>query len=133
MTDGQPVFWTKVDLPCKVVCERTAVNGLAASLPVDTVELFGTAVDIDNGSLSLNVGSLHGEWVWAVGQRVRLELELPVRVDVAKPKAMIVRAKVARVHDMPDGTTRVEFKFRKPRFRDRNELYPVAVAAGLVM
>ncbi len=133
----EPVFWTKVNLPCKVICERITPQASQANAEagsnVEVVEFLGTAMDMDPGSLSLNVGKVHGDWVWEVGQQVRLEMELPVHVDVAKPKAMIVRARIARIQEMPDGTTQLEFRFRKPSFRDRRELYPVALAANWMM
>ena len=81
-------------------------------------------MNIDPGSLMLDLGELHGPWRPEVGEQVRLELYLPVHLETAKAKCLIVRARVTGVTGGPDGTTRLELKFRKPSFRDRIERLP---------
>lgn len=121
MRIDEQAFSAQVELPCKVFCGPDA-----------KVEFSGTAVNIDPGSLMLDLGMLHGPWRPSVGDQVRLELHLPVHQETANAKSMIVRARVTGVTGRPDGTTRMELKFRKPSFKDRIErLTPQAqVATG---
>ena len=106
--DGQDIS-AKVELPCKIFCG-----------PDSMLEFSGTAVNIDTGSLLLQLGT-HDPWHPVVGERVRLELSLPVNFESAKAKSLSVRARVANVTDMPDGSWRLELHFRKPSFKDRGE------------
>ena len=113
MRMDEQAFSARVELPCKVFCG-----------PDTRVEFSGTAVSIYPGSLMLDLGALHGPWRPEVGEHVRLELHLPVHLETAKAKCLIVRARVTGVSGGPGGTTRLELKFRKPSFRDRIERLP---------
>ena len=84
------------------------------------LELSGTAVSIDTDSMVLTLGHEHQPGP-ELGERVRLELLLPVNSVKAKPKCLTVRARVVRVTEMPDGTRQIGFSFRKPSFRDLPE------------
>jgi hypothetical protein len=106
----EQVFSAKVDLPCRVFCGPNA-----------TLELAGTATNIETGRLSLDIGVLDPPWQAVVGEFVRLELSLPVEQEPAKEKYLSVRARVATVETMEDGSQRLEVLFRRPIFRDRAE------------
>jgi hypothetical protein len=45
-----------------------------------------------------------------------------VNLELAKAKSLSVRARVANVTDMPDGSQRLELRFRKPSFKDSGKL-----------
>lgn len=107
----EQVFSAKVDLPCKIFCG-----------PGSTLELAGTATNIETGRLYLDVGALYAPWQPVVGDFVRLELSLPMDYEAAKAKYLSVRARVASVEPMADGSQRLEVLFRRPVFRDRAEV-----------
>jgi len=121
MKIGEQAFSANVELPCKVFCGPDAA-----------IEFSGTAVSIDPGNLLLDLGAVHGTKCPDTGEQVRLELYLPVHSESAKAKSLIVRARVTAVKGMPDGSTRLELKFRKPAFRDRGDRISQAaqVASG---
>ncbi len=133
MRTDDSVFSAKVELPCRIFCGPDAM-----------LEFFGTAVNIDTGSLSLELNAAsagagtpagfgpglgHAKgtgarlemWIPAVGERVRLELNLPVSNQSAGARYLSFRAKIAGVTELPDGSKRLELTFRKPSFRDRVE------------
>jgi hypothetical protein len=114
-------FSAKVELPCKIFCG-----------PDSMLEFSGVAVNIDPGSVLLQLGADNGPWQPVVGEKVRLELSLPVNLELAKAKSLSVRARVANVTDMPDGSQRLELRFRKPSFKDsgKNGLAQPAKARG---
>jgi len=114
-------FSAKVELPCKIFCG-----------PDSMMEFAGVAVNIDPGSVLLQLGTHNGPWQPVVGEKVRLELSLPVNLELAKAKSLSVRARVANVTDMPDGSQRLELRFRKPSFKDsgKNGLERPAKARG---
>ena len=116
--DGQD-FSAKVELPCKIFCG-----------PDSMLEFNGVAVNIDTGSLLLQIQARNGPWHPVVGERVRLELSLPVNLELAKAKSLSVRARVANVMDMPDGSQRLELHFRKPSFKDSAKIASPAKSAG---
>jgi hypothetical protein len=94
-------FSAKVELPCKIFCG-----------PDSMMEFAGVAVNIDPGSVLLQLGAHNGPWQPVVGEKVRLEL--------------------SNVTDMPDGSQRLELRFRKPSFKDsgKNGLAQPAKARG---
>lgn len=103
------VFSAKVDLPCKIFCG-----------PDSALELSGTATSIETGRLQLDVGTLlENVWHPVVGDSVKLELSLPMDREPANTKYLSLRARVAAVEPMPDGSHRLELLFRRPVFRDR--------------
>ena len=112
-------FSAKVELPCKIFCG-----------PDSMLEFSGVAVNINTGSLLLQLGTHNGPWQPVVGEKVRLELSLPVNLELAKAKSLNVRARVANVMDMPDGSQRLELRFRKPSFKDSGKIEEPIKAAG---
>ena len=112
-------FSAKVELPCKIFCG-----------PDSMLEFSGVAVNINTGSLLLQLEMHNGPWQPVVGERVRLELSLPVNFELAKAKSLNVRARVANVMDMPDGSQRLELRFRKPSFKDSGKIEEPIKAAG---
>jgi hypothetical protein len=82
------------------------------------VELSGLTVRIDTGSLVLDLQGLASTYP-EVGERVRLELLLPVNLAQAKAKCLTVRARVTQVKELPDGSRQIGFSFRKAIFKDR--------------
>jgi hypothetical protein len=101
-------FSAEVELPCKIFCG-----------PDSLLEVAGTALNIGPASVRLRLDSLNGSWQPLVGESIRLELLLPVKSDRAKAKYLSVRARVADVTEMPDGTRRLELRFRKPVIKER--------------
>jgi len=112
-------FSAKVELPCKIFCG-----------PDSMLEFTGVAVNINTGSLLLQIEAHNGPWHPVVGEKVRLELSLPVNFELAKAKSLSFRARVANVTDMQDGTQRLELHFRKPSFKDHGTINPPAKIAG---
>jgi hypothetical protein len=112
-------FSAKVELPCKIFCG-----------PDSMLEFSGVAVNINTGSLLLQLEMHNGPWQPVVGEKVRLELSLPVNFELAKAKSLNVRARVANVMDMPDGSQRLELRFRKPSFKDSGKMEEPSKAAG---
>jgi hypothetical protein len=97
-------FEARVRLPYKLMCD----GGL---------ELSGMAVSIDTGSavLALPEGPLAHP---LRGQAVRLELQLPAGRASVPGRCLAVRARVAQVIEMRDGTRRVTVQFRKAAFKE---------------
>src|SRR5436190_18954330 len=103
-------FSAQVQLPCRVFCG-----------PDSTLELSGTAVSIDTGSvvlampvfMSTNENVAHPQ----LGDKVRLELSLPVAAPNVEPSAgakyLAVQARVAAVTELLDGSRHIKFTFRK--------------------
>lgn len=102
-------FSTDVELPCKVVWA-----------PEARVEVSGTAVSIDSGSMALRLPG-DGLPCPATGARVELEVLLPVNFEKAGAKCLRVRAEVVSVTEASDGSRQVELSFRKAAFKDRAE------------
>ena len=111
------VFAAQVELPCKIFCG-----------PDSLLEVSGTTVEIGPAKMRLHVGELLGSWQPVVGDQLRLELLMPVNREQAKAKCLSVRATVADVAELPDGTRWLELRFRKPIFKDRVD--ESAAAAG---
>ena len=110
-------FSAQVQLPCRVFCG-----------PDSVLELSGMAVSIDTGSLVLAMPPRNGSHPQQdpptqpqVGDKVRLELSLPVTEQSAGAKYLALQARVAVVTDMHDGSRQIKFTFRKVSFKDRVE------------
>jgi hypothetical protein len=112
-------FSAKVELPCKIFCG-----------PDSMLEFTGVAVSINTGSVQLQIQAHNGPWQPVVGEKVRLELSLPVNFELAKAKSLNVRARVANVTEMPDGGQQLELRFRKPSFKDSGKVESPAKIAG---
>lgn len=102
------MFSANVELPCRVFCGPDAM-----------LEFSGTAVRIDTSSLVLSLGQGQGRGCPDMGERVKLELLLPVHSMSAKAKCLTVRARVTRVEEMPDGSRQIGVSFRRASFKDR--------------
>jgi hypothetical protein len=103
-------FSARVQLPCRVFCG-----------PDSDVELSGVAVSIDTGSLVLAMPAVNGHHAPQPGDAARLELSLPVSERNAGAKYLALRARVADVTELQDGSRQVTFTFRKASFKDRVE------------
>jgi hypothetical protein len=83
------------------------------------------AVSIDTGSLVLTMPARNGDGnrhdLPQLGDKVRLELSLPVTERSAGAKYLALRARVAVVTEMHDGSRQIKFTFRKVSFKDRLE------------
>jgi hypothetical protein len=99
-------FSTDVELPCKVFW---------GSEP--RLETSGTAVTIDSGSLALRLLG-NGNPYPNVGERVELEVLLPVNFKKARAKCLTFRAEVVQVTEPGDGSRQLEVNFRKATFKD---------------
>jgi hypothetical protein len=108
MRTHEQAFSAEVELPCKIFCG-----------PDSMLEFSGTAVNISPASVRLQLDAVPGPWQPTVGEQLRLELLLPVKMEQAKAKYLSVRATVEDVAELPDGTRRLELRFRKPAFKDR--------------
>ena len=111
-------FSARVQLPCRVFCG-----------PDSILELSGMAVSIDTRSLvlampapasspDLSASSPKVNDHPQLGDSVRLELSLPTERQ-ARAKYLALRARVALVTEMLDGTRQIKFTFRKVSFKDR--------------
>jgi hypothetical protein len=104
-------FSARVQLPCRVFCG-----------PDSALELSGVAVSIDTGSLVLAMPAVQtNQPKPQPGERVRLELSLPVAERNAGAKCLELRARVAEVTELHDGSCQITFTFRKASFKDRVE------------
>ena len=107
-------FSARVQLPCRVFCG-----------PDSILELSGMAVSIDTRSLVLAMPAASGgsdsHQQPELGDSVRLELSLPVTERQARARCLALRARVALVTEMLDGTRHIKFTFRKVSFKDRVE------------
>jgi|SRR5581483_468476 len=115
MNSPARAFSAHVELPCRVFCG-----------PESVFELSGTAVSIDTRSLVLEMpappaGVRHLSAQPQIGDKVRLELSLPVTERSARAKCLALRARVALVTEMLDGSRQIKFTFRKVSFKDRVE------------
>ncbi len=113
----EQVFSASVELPCRLFCG-----------PDGNREYSGVALNIETGRLLLNLGELYGSWMPVVGEEVRLELSLPVQMEEAGANYLSLRAKVSGADARPDGSLRLELKFRKPSFKQRRAAQVPAVA-----
>ena len=105
-------FSARVQLPCRVFCG-----------PDSILELSGMAVSIDTRSLVLAIPAhSHSDPPNQpqLGDSVRLELSLPTERNV-RARYLALRARVALVTEMLDGTRQIKFTFRKVSFKDRVE------------
>ena len=109
-------FSAQVQLPCRVFCG-----------PDSVLELSGIAVSIDTSSLVLAMPARQITQQDQpcnqpqIGDKVRLELSLPVTERSARAKYLALRARVAVVTEMLDGSRHIKFTFRKVSFKDRVE------------
>src|ERR1700687_4585413 len=105
-------FSAHVQLPCRVFCG-----------PDSILELSGIAVSIDTSSLVLDMPARngHSDDQPQLGDKVRLELSLPVTERHARAKYLALRARVAGVTEMLDGSRQIKLTFRKVSFKDRVE------------
>ena len=104
-------FSARVQLPCRVFCG-----------PDSILELSGVAVSIDTGSLVLALPARDGsQSMPQPGDKVRLELSLPVTESNAGAKCLEVRARVAGIAEQIDGSHQVTFTFRKASFKNLAE------------
>lgn len=101
-------FSARVQLPCRVFCG-----------PDSILELSGVAVSIDTGTLVLALPARDGsQSMPQPGDKVRLELSLPVTESTAGAKCLELRARVSNIMEQHDGSHRVTFTFRKASFKD---------------
>ena len=101
-------FSARVQLPCRVFCG-----------PESILELSGVAVSIDTGSLVLSMPAGNADQQTPQpGDKVRLELSLPVAESNAGAKCLEVRARVAGITEQVDGSHQLTFTFRKASFKD---------------
>ena len=108
MSDPARSFSARVQLPCRVFCG-----------PDSILELSGVAVSIDTGSLVMALPARSDSLSMPQpGDKVRLELSLPVTESNAGAKCLEVRARVSGITEQHDGSHQVTFTFRKASFKD---------------
>jgi hypothetical protein len=122
MNIGAKAFSARVQLPCRLFCG-----------PDHGLRMVGTAVSIDTGSAVLVLPD-DGVAYPKAGEVVNLELDLPMNADTSA-RCLAVRASVARVVAMRDGTRRMTVQFRKAAFKESERLpkKPPRVASGWEM
>jgi hypothetical protein len=104
------IFATRIELPCRVFCG-----------PGLDLELSATTVSIDTSSLILSMEEGGPASYLKIGERVRLELPLPVNTAATASRYLAVRARVSQVVQTGSGSRHLKFTFRKPSFKDRLE------------
>ncbi|SRR6266404_4684765 len=107
MRTDNKAFSAKVDLPCRVFCG-----------PDSMLELPAVALSIDTGSVVLAVRRGYAQSFPELGERVSLEMFLPVHPGRVKARCLTVRAKVVRLTEMSDGSRQIGLSFRKASFKD---------------
>lgn len=126
MNIGAKAFTAHVQLPCRLFCG-----------PENEWEVAGTAVSIDTGSavVILPDEGDGGKAYPATGDVVNLELDLPMNAVNASARCLAVRASVANMAVMKDGTRRMTVQFRKAAFKESERLpkKPPKAASGWEM
>lgn len=107
-------FSTEVKLPCTVFCGPDAADRVS-----------GTAVKIEPGSMILRLTSGSAS-LPKVGDKVELEVYLPVNFELAGAKNLSIRGQVAEVTDTSDGACQFVLTFRRANFTDRARKRPTA-------
>jgi hypothetical protein len=108
MSDPARAFSARVQLPCRVFCG-----------PDSALELSGMAVSIDTSSLVLAMPAVQADQPKPQqGEKVRLELSLPVSELSVGAKCLDLRARVSQITELQDGSRHITFTFRKASFRD---------------
>jgi hypothetical protein len=99
-------FSTDVQLQCRVFWGQEG-----------KLEFSATAVTIDPGSVALRFPG-NGIPYPDVGERVELEVSLPVNPNSAGGKCLTCRAEVVSVTEIEDGSRQLDLIFRRAAFRD---------------
>jgi hypothetical protein len=118
MTSGARAFSARVKLPCRLFC-----GGKGGP------EVSATAVSIDTGSAVLAIPE--GPVYPKLGEAVRLELQLPGKSPGSR--CLAVRARVAKVVELRNGTSQMTVEFRKAAFKESDKPQrkpPKSVANG---
>ena len=100
-------FSTQIKLPCTVFCGPDAAD-----------QLSGTAVKIEPGSMILRLTATSREFP-RVGDKVDLEVHLPVNFELAGAKNLSIRGQVVDMTEMSDGARQYVLNFRRANFTDR--------------
>lgn len=101
-------FSSHVTLPCTVSCGPEAGQ-----------KLNGTALKIEPGSMILRLTATSRMFP-QVGDKVDLDVHLPVNFELAGAKDLSIRGQVLEVTEMRDGSRQFVLSFRRANFRDRN-------------
>jgi hypothetical protein len=107
MRPGSPAFSTQMKLPCTVLCGPEAHR------------LSGTALKIEPESMVLQLAA-NSRMFPRVGEKVDLEVHLPVNSELAGAKDLSIRGLIVEVTESRDGVRRFVLSFRRAHFRDRN-------------
>jgi hypothetical protein len=100
-------FSTLVKLPCTVSCGAGPVQKVA-----------GMAIKIGPESMVLHLGAGSRSFP-RVGEKVGLEVHLPVNFEPAGAKDLSIRGVVVGVKEMRDGARQFVLNFRRANFKDR--------------
>src|SRR6185437_12412056 len=117
-------FSTRVELPCTVLCGTDAVQ-----------KLSGTAVRIEPASMVLRIAG-KPRALPRVGEKVDLDVHLPVNLEIAGAKDLSIRGLIVEVTETDDGAHQFVLSFRRAQFKDRNggsELKKRKAASSLEM
>ena len=99
------------------------------------MEVIGTAVSIDTGSVVLELPDASAQHL-KIGDVADLELDLPANPVSSSARCLAVRARVAQVVDMRNGTSQMTVQFRKAAFKESERVTkkpPKASAGGWEM
>lgn len=114
MTTRARSFSTLVRLPCTVFCGPDAAQ-----------KLSGTAVRIEPGSMILLLTATSGMFP-TVGDKLELDVHLPVNFELAGAKNLSIRGQVLEVTETVDGARQLVLSFRRANFTDRIRKEPSA-------
>ena len=106
-------FSSDVELPCTVSLGPDAGRKLA-----------GIAVKINSASMVLRIGGT-AELLPVIGEKVYLEVHLPVNFEHAGAKDLSIHGRIVNVTEMRDGGRQFVLNFRRAQFKDRNGPRPV--------
>ena len=110
MNIGAKAFSARVHLPCRLFCGGE--GGL---------QVIGTAVSIDTGSVVLELSDASAQHL-KIGDVADLELDLPANPVSSSARCLAVRARVAQVVDMQNGTRQMTVQFRKAAFKESERI-----------
>ena len=101
-------LWDEIKLPCTL------------SYGADASQRFsGTAIKIEPESMVLRLAPAAPPFP-RVGDKVALEVHLPVNSDMAGAKDLSIRGLIVSIVELPDGVRQFVLNFRRAHFKDRS-------------
>lgn len=108
MKSSMRFFSNEIKLPCTVSCGTDAPRTYS-----------GTAIKIEPESMVLRLAPASTP-LPRVGDKVDLEVHLPVTSEMAGAKDLSIRGLIVSIVELPDGVRQFVLNFRRAHFKDRS-------------